>query len=199
MNSLLRLVFLTTHRPMRISSLKIVILGLIVIAFIWLLFGYFGIQALFTNTVVNDPLPVAEGVPSLNTASSTQGQPQSAATTTQTTPTGDFTQGDSTYRIKGTAKIVTQDKTRTLILSDFDVTNGPDLFVYLVAASSTQNTEVKERATQGRFVQIAALKGNRGNQTYVLPADLDLSEYPVVSIWCRRFSRNFGSALLETK
>lgn len=185
---------------MRIPPLRMIISCLAVIAFLWLLFGYFGIHALFTNTVVNDPTPVAGEVPGLNDiASSTPGEPLSISTTTQAALTGDFTQGDSTYHIKGTVKIITQNKTRILILSDFDVTNGPDLFIYFVAASSTQNTEVKERTAQGRFVQIAALKGNRGNQTYELPADLDLSEYPVISIWCRRFSRNFGAALLGTK
>jgi hypothetical protein len=185
---------------MQLSPAKIIITGSIAIALAWLAFGYFGVQALFTNTVVNDPLPVAQQAPILNEAtSSTRGEPLTAPTTTVATLAGDFTQGDSTYRINGTAKVVTQDNARTLVLSDFDVTNGPDLFVYLVAASSTQNTEVKERTAQGRFVQIAALKGNRGNQTYVLPADLDLSEYPVISIWCRRFSRNFGAALLSAE
>lgn len=185
---------------MRISPLRIIFSSLIAVVFLWLLFGYFGIHALFTNTVVDDPLPVAGEAPSLNDiASSTSGERPSISTTNQTTLTGNFTQGDSTYHIKGTVKIVTRDDTRTLILSDFDVTNGPDLFIYLVAASSTQNAEVKERAAQGQFVQIAALKGNRGNQIYALPADLDLSQYPVVSIWCRRFSRNFGAASLGAK
>lgn len=132
-------------------------------------------------------------------ASPAKGEPLTTPTTTDAALSGDFTQGDSTYRINGTAKIVTQDNARTLVLGDFDVSNGPDLFIYLVEASSTQNTEVKERTAQGRFIQIAALKGNRGNQTYVLPADLDLSEYPVISIWCRRFSRNFGAALLSAE
>lgn len=186
---------------MHISPFRIIVASLIAIALLWLLFGYFGVQALFTNTTVNDPLPPALKEPGLNSlASSTpRDLPTTIPSSKQTALMGDFMQGDSTYRIKGGARIVTASGTRTLVLSDFEVTNGPDLFVYLVAASSTENIAVKQRATQGHFIQIAALKGNRGNQTYTLPADLDISEYSVVSIWCRRFSRNFGSALLKNE
>lgn len=184
---------------MRISPFRIIVASLAAIALLWLLFGYFGVQALFTNTTVNDPLPPTLKEPGLNILTSSTRSDLPVLASTQTALTGDFMQGDSTYRIKGNARVVTESGTRTLILSDFNVTNGPDLFVYLVAASSTENTDVKERTSQGRFVQLAALKGNRGNQTYALPANLDVSEYPVVSIWCRRFSRNFGSALLETE
>lgn len=176
---------------MRITSLKIIITVLAVSAVLWLLFGFFGIQALFTNTTVNDPLPVATIEPDLDTITSS-----TPTTIPPTTLSGDFTQGDSTYSIKGTANIITENGTRTLVLSDFDVTNGPDLFVYFVSASSTENTTVKQRTGEGHFIQLAELKGNRGNQTYTLPSDLDLAEYPIVSIWCRRFSRNFGAAQL---
>ena len=185
---------------MHISPFRIIVASVIAIALLWLLFGYFGVQALFTNTTVNDPLPPTSKEPSSNALTSpTPSDLPTTPSSTQTALRGDFMQGDSTYRIKGSARVVTEGETRTLILSDFDVTNGPDLFVYLVAASSTDNTDVKERTSQGRFVQLATLKGNRGNQTYALPADLDVSKYPVVSIWCRRFSRNFGSALLEAE
>jgi hypothetical protein len=185
---------------MKITVPYIAVSILIAVALLWLAFGYFGVQALFTNTTVNETLPITEN----NTSPATDTPPQAASITTasssvQLIATGDFMQGDSTYTIKGTAHVVTQNDTRTLVLSDFDVTNGPDLFVYLVAASSTENNHLKQQTTQGHFIQLAALKGNRGNQNYILPADIDLSTYPVVSIWCRRFSRNFGSALLRAE
>jgi Electron transfer DM13 len=31
----------------------------------------------------------------------------------------------------------------------------------------------------------------------VLPSDLDLTKYRAVSIWCKRFSVNFGAAALK--
>ena len=41
---------------------------------------------------------------------------------------------------------------------------------------------------------LGALKGNKGDQNYVLPADVDPAEYMSVSIWCDRFDVSFGAA-----
>ncbi len=43
---------------------------------------------------------------------------------------------------------------------------------------------------------LGALKGNKGNQQYVLPAGADLSRYRSVVIWCRAFSAAFARARL---
>jgi hypothetical protein len=82
---------------------------------------------------------------------------------------------------------------RILRLTDFMTSNGPDVQVYLVKApDATDNDTVK----QAGFVHVAALKGNVGDQNYDLPADVDLSQYRAVTIWCRRFGVNFGTAPL---
>ena len=61
-----------------------------------------------------------------------------------------------------------------LQLTDFEVTNGPDLKVYLsVHPDPTSAADV----TDGRWVSLGALKGNIGNQSYTLPADIDASEF----------------------
>jgi len=44
---------------------------------------------------------------------------------------------------------------------------------------------------------LGVLKGNIGNQNYSLGSDLDLAKYRAVSIWCKRFSVNFGAAALR--
>ena len=44
------------------------------------------------------------------------------------------------------------------------------------------------------FVDLGALKGNIDGQNYKLGCDLDLAKYRAVSIWCKRFSVNFGAA-----
>jgi hypothetical protein len=44
---------------------------------------------------------------------------------------------------------------------------------------------------------VAKLKGNKGNQNYELPTNVDLGKYRVVSIWCNRFSANFAAAPLK--
>ena len=86
------------------------------------------------------------------------------------------------------------DGKRVLRLTDFAVDNGPDLHVRLIAADDAKDTDSVKKA---EFVELAKLKGNKGNQNYDLPKDVDLSKYKVVSIWCNRFSVNFAAAPLK--
>ena len=79
-------------------------------------------------------------------------------------------------------------------LTEFQTSNGPDVQVYLVAADDASDNDTVTRAG---FVNIGALKGNIGDQNYELPADVDLSKYKSVSIWCRRFGVNFATAPLK--
>lgn len=98
------------------------------------------------------------------------------------------------HETSGTATIYTlPDGSRTLRLSMFETSNGPDVRVYLVAAPDAPDNE---SVTQAGYVELGVLKGNIGDQNYVVPADLDLSRYRAVSIWCKRFSVNFGVAPL---
>lgn len=178
----------------------------------WLLFGFFGIQALFFDRTVDEPVP-ASILSSEPTLPDIQQEDAASAAPIVDGPwpektdgsgpvrllaSGDFMQGDSTYSIRGTATITEEEGIQTLSLTDFDVTNGPDLFVYLVSASTTNNAAVKEIVRDGKFVNLGALKGNRGNQAYVFPPEIKIEKDAVISIWCRRFSRNFGAAKLET-
>ena len=95
---------------------------------------------------------------------------------------------------KGTATVYQlADSKRVLRLSDFETDNGPDLHVRLIAADDAKDTASVAKA---EFVELAKLKGNKGNQNYDLPKDVDLSKYKVVSIWCNRFSVNFAAARL---
>lgn len=81
-----------------------------------------------------------------------------------------------------------------LRLTAFETSNGPDVQVYLVAAPDVnENDEVK----QAGFVNLGAMKGNVGDQNYDIPAGTDLSTFRSVTIWCRRFSVNFGTAPLS--
>ena len=55
-----------------------------------------------------------------------------------------------------------------LTLTNFEVDNGPDLRVYLVAGPARDESEVED------FEDLGALKGNKGNQQYDIPRGLDL-------------------------
>ena len=86
------------------------------------------------------------------------------------------------------------DGTRVLRLEDFRTSNGPDVHVYMVAADDAKDIATVQRAG---FVDLGVIKGNIGDQNYRLPHDLDLAKYRAVSIWCKRFSANFGAAALR--
>jgi len=95
----------------------------------------------------------------------------------------------------GTATIYqTGDGTRVLRLADFRTSNGPDVHVYMVAADDAKDIATVQR---DGFVDLGVIKGNIGDQNYILPSDLDMSKYRAVSIWCKRFSVNFGAAALK--
>lgn len=96
---------------------------------------------------------------------------------------------------KGTASILSvQGGARVLRLTDFETSNGPDVRVYLVAAADAMDNETV--STSG-FVELGPLKGNIGDQNYEVPATVDLARYRTVTIWCKRFGVNFGSAPLS--
>ncbi|MFE5513048.1 DM13 domain-containing protein [Streptomyces sp. NPDC056529] len=46
----------------------------------------------------------------------------------------------------------------------------------------------------GKYGNLTKLKGNKGDQNYLLPAEHDLSAYTNVSIWCEGFNVPFGAA-----
>jgi hypothetical protein len=64
----------------------------------------------------------------------------------------------------------------------------------MVAADDAKDAATVEKAG---FVDLGVIKGNIGDQNYMLAGDLDLAKYRAVSIWCKRFSVNFGAAALR--
>ena len=82
---------------------------------------------------------------------------------------------------------------RVLRLTNFATSNGPDVRIYLVAAADVPDDGTFK--SSGR-VELGVMKGNIGDQNYEIPASVDLANYRTVTVWCRRFSVNFGSAPL---
>jgi hypothetical protein len=108
---------------------------------------------------------------------------------------GQFGVVDGVHQGEGTASIARlPDGGQVLRLEDdFRVTNGPDLYVYLSGASAPRSST--ELHSAGAF-EVAQLKGNVGGQNFALPADLDLSRFRSVVIYCRRFTTVFSTAEL---
>jgi hypothetical protein len=79
-----------------------------------------------------------------------------------------------------------------LRFENFAIDNGPDLRVYLVPGAD--RTSLADGA-----VDLGRLRGNVGDQTYDLPAGLDLTGPWTALVWCEAFSVEFvGATLLLT-
>ena len=86
------------------------------------------------------------------------------------------------------------DGSRILRLQEFEVDNGPELHVYLVPIDPVPNSIGVEITGS---VDLGALKGNIGDQNYEIPAELDLSQFKSVVIWCQPFRVPFIAAPLN--
>ena len=156
-----------TWKKVAIAVILVLLVGL----------GYwFRPDRLFTNVRVNEAMPAAQGA--------------AAAL-----PIESGTFYTILHPTSGTATIYKMaDGTHLLRFTNFDTSNGPDVHVYMVAADDAKDAATVERAG---FVDLGAIKGNVGDQNYILPSDLDMTKYRAVSIWCKRFSVNFGAAALK--
>lgn len=105
--------------------------------------------------------------------------------------TGQFEDIDNLHQGTGTATVYElEDGSHVLRFEDFEVTNGPDLHVYLVPASSPTNDDIVD------YVALGGLKGNIGNQNYEIPADVDPTGFGSVVIYCEPFHVIFSIANL---
>jgi hypothetical protein len=115
-----------------------------------------------------------------------------APTTTASRPAPMFGSLDHTTR--GTVVFLADaGQQRFLRFENLDTSNGPDLKVYL----STNPVDGPEGEFDDDFVNLGRLQGNLGNQNYAIPADVDLSRFRSVVIWCDRFDSAFGAAPLS--
>ena len=118
-------------------------------------------------------------------------------TTTTTVPEGPVLLSSSEWISighpgAGTVLVYRQpDGSHVVRFENLEVSNGPDLLVILSAAPL-----VNDRAaySEVEYLSLGDLKGNKGNQNYVVPADVNLGDYQTVAIWCRRFNYTFNAA-----
>ena len=104
---------------------------------------------------------------------------------------GSFIDIDPIHGAEGSATIYElPDGARVLRFEDFRSKNGPDLHVYL----STEAPTSTFAGLGADEIHLGALKGNVGNQNYDIPADIDLSKYRSVVIYCVPFRVVFSTA-----
>ncbi|HKS76567.1 MAG TPA: DM13 domain-containing protein [Terriglobales bacterium] len=135
-------------------------------------------ERLFVNAKVNESLPVSNA----------------SAGDQQVLASGRFHDGSHKGAGEATIYQLANGK-RVLRFTNFETSNGPDVHVYLVAATDAKDSETVKTAG---FVEVGPLKGNIGDQNYDLASDVDLSKYRAVTIWCKRFNVNFATAPLTS-
>ncbi|MGK7396497.1 MAG: DM13 domain-containing protein [Candidatus Cyclobacteriaceae bacterium M3_2C_046] len=101
--------------------------------------------------------------------------------------TGTF-QGANNYTVSGDFSLA--DQSGQLLLqfnNNFRTSNGPGLHVYL----SNQSSSVSGG------IDLGELKSNQGSQQYDVPAEVNLSTYNFVIIYCKPFGVPFGYGQLN--
>ena len=152
--------------------------GVIVVALAWYAFRP---ELLFVNKSVSESFPITSAAAS---PSSTPA-PRALAS-------GEFK--GYAHETHGNAAIFEVEGKRVLRLTNFMTSNGPDVHVYLVAATdATDDATVKNAG----YIDLGSMKGNIGDQNYDVPANVDLKKYQAVTIWCARFNVNFATAPLS--
>jgi hypothetical protein len=176
--------FARDHRVLLwVTGLVVVLGGAFVV--VW-----FEPHKLFIEETVDEAPPHVE---------STSGQPQEPAErgpsrSASTTVLAEGAFQSLEHPTSGTALLLElSDGRRFLRFEDLDTSNGPDLRVYLSEVPASDDWH----AYGERFVDLGALKGNRGDQNYEIPAGTDLARYRSGVIWCRRFTVGFGVAPLR--
>lgn len=146
---------------------------------------YFQFHTYFRRTEVQEVLPTATPGPARSPGAQVTPVP-----TPRTIAQGQFGVVDAIHKGSGTARIVEQNGTRYLYLENFEVTSGPDLYVYL------SDGEALARSVEdlGTYADLGPLKATAGNQVYEIPAG---APQGAAVIWCKRFGVLFTYAVMR--
>ena len=89
-------------------------------------------------------------------------------------------------RVTGSAKIYSMNNMHTLALENVDISNGPDLHVYISKEIFPVN-----------YIDLGRLKSTMGNQVYEIPGNPDFTQFKYALIHCQQYNHLFGSAELK--
>ena len=165
-----------------VAAAVLVVLGAVTL--IW-----FQPQKLFYDTTVDEALPSVSAPAAEPTDEGTEGTASPAPAEPVELARGTFISRE--HETTGTARILRlPDGQQILRLEGFETSNGPALFVYL----SQNPADGEDGLFDDDYLDLGALKGNIGDQNYVIPAEVDPLGYTSVVVWCDRFSVSFGAA-----
>jgi Electron transfer DM13 len=122
---------------------------------------------------------VKENTPEIvldNTVDTTMAMPQN---------NGNFMNGPY-GSVSGMATVYKQDGNFVLALENMNISNGPQLHVYLSKEVQPVN-----------FIDLGPLQSTLGNQLYNITGSPDFSQYKYALIHCKKYNHLFGSAKLQ--
>jgi hypothetical protein len=191
---------------------RITLLGMLAAAIPLLLLAGWLIRPLFVDTVVDESFPLGadatipeelsddEARVMMSAASKLEIEVEEPMTEAMEAPevvalkTGTFTDADAFHKGEGSATIYRlEDGSHVLRIEDFRVTNGPALFVLV---SPHPNPGGRGDISDAGYTELARLKGNVGNQNYILPDDFSPDDINSVIIYCKPFRVVFSTAAL---
>jgi hypothetical protein len=100
------------------------------------------------------------------------------------------------HKTSGRATVYHGSQGNVLRLTHFKTSDGPNTHVLLIAAADAKDDE-NIFGEKLDHLDLGPLKGTEGDQNYTLPANVDLSKYKSVAVYCERFNVTFGAAPLE--
>lgn len=181
---------------------RLLVVGAAVAAVV-LVFGAFWFEPwrLFTDRTVDEAIPdVQPGPPPADGSTRTDAEEESPgeeapAQEPKVLLTGELITHE--HETSGSVLVLElADGSRILRLEDLETSDGPDVHVWLSDAEVEDSQDGWFVFDDGEYHDLGEIKGNRGNQNYVLPADIDLTRFASVSLWCDRFNVSFGAAEL---
>jgi Electron transfer DM13 len=113
--------------------------------------------------------------------------PPAAETLTERSPvvaTGSFIHANSSDPVHwGRGKVSVYAET-VFLEPDFEVGPGPAYHVYLVPKAAIRSSSDLKGV---KHVDLGGLRAFKGSQRYLIPAGVNLKDYPSVIIWCEAF------------
>ena len=150
---------------------------------------------IFTSSTVTEDIPAVAPPASQAASPSAAPSAEPSANAPRELVTGELVSHE--HASSGTVKILElPDGSRILRFEGLDTSDGPDLRVWISDAPVTQGPAGWHVFDDGAYLDLGALKANKGDQNYQIPPEANLADYSSVSIWCARFAVSFAAAEL---
>ena len=99
------------------------------------------------------------------------------------------------YSVKGNWSVEVENGNSYLVLhSDFKTSKGPDLKLFLIKKEASTLSKKDEVQKHGFF--LGKLKSLKGEQKYLIPTNISLSNFKSIVVHCEKYTKVWGAASL---